>query len=197
MQEDILNSQIPFSVLVDVRMKRLFGLLKRTLPPLAHTVPGPEPWVWPGFNQYLSNAGMNHSKVTALQINFSQALPLISPLHSPLPRPGHLCSLPSPHLPRDVSRHRHAYFLNFMLQIEFSYSPSEGSASPRVQTQFPNLISSMPLAVGRLGSNPHCHTKQHGQGNLVTSAHHGGSASVPRWWWGRTAFPRASALGKV
>lgn len=162
--------------------------------PLAHTVPSPEPWVWQGFHKYLSNAGMNHYKAAALQINLFQALPLINPL--PPPR----ASLPlfhPQHLPQCVSHHCHAYFLNFMPHIEFSYIPFKGSDTPKVQTQFPNLISYLPLAVSRLGSNPHSHTEQHRQGNLVTSAHHSGFASVTRWWWGPTAFPCENVLCKV
>lgn len=53
------------------------------LTPSAHTVSSPEPWVPQGFNKYLSNAGMNHYKVTASQINLIQALPLISALGPP------------------------------------------------------------------------------------------------------------------
>lgn len=125
------------------------------------------------------------------KLNSSKNFPGINPLPHCL---GHLrlSSIPSTGQ-HCVSHHGHAYFLNFLLQIEFSYVQFDGSDTPRAQTPFPDLISYLPLAVGRLGYNPHSHTEHNGQGNLVGSTHHGGSATFTGGGgWGPIVFTHES-----
>lgn len=142
--------------------------------PLAHTVPSPELWVWQGFNKYLLNAEMNHYEVTAFQINLFWELHVINPPTSP---PGISASLPSPALGDSVSPI--SAMLTFWIscyKLNFHISNSMVATILECGLSFRISFLTCPLAVGRLGCNPHSHTESHGQGNSVTSTHHSGSA---------------------